>query len=97
MPEQFFEYIFLALGGYAFHLSKQYLESVKRNEQFVTKLLKASVLSNLIAIPLLVYVGDKLPDDFLVMGPVAAIIIGALSSSLLSGLISIKKPKDLPE
>ena len=96
MPENFILYLVLAIGGYIFHLSKQYGEAVKRREEFVTKLFLMSVFSNVVAIPLLIYIGDYLPDDLLVMSPVTAVIIGALSSSILSGIIAVKKPK-LPE
>lgn len=92
MPE-FLINLALAIGGYAFHLLKLYGESLKRNEEFLTKPFLVSVFSNLLAIGILLYIGDSLPDDIIVMSPLTVVIIGAFASSMLSGIIAIKKPK----
>lgn len=94
MPD-FSTQILLALGGYAFHLLKMYGESLKRQEVWLVKPLVVSVAANLLAIFLLIYVGDKLPPDLIVMSPLTCIIIGSFGSSMLSGFINIKKPKDI--
>lgn len=90
---EFIEYLLLALGGHAFHLAKMYNTSVQRKEQFITRGFIANEISNVIAIPLLCYVGPTLPPDLFVMSPVTAIVIGFAASSLLAGFINVKKPK----
>lgn len=94
MPD-FATQILLALGGYAFHLLKMYGESLKRQEVWIIKPFVVSVAANLLAIFLLIYVGDQLPPDLIVMSPLTCIIIGSFGSSMLSGFINIKKPKDI--
>jgi cytochrome bd-type quinol oxidase subunit 1 len=86
----------LAIGGYVFHLLKMYGEAVKRNEEFLKKPFIINIFANLIAIPILLYIGDSLPEDVLVMSPVTCVIIGVCGSSMLTGLVQLKKPK-LPE
>jgi small basic protein len=88
--------IALAFGGYAIHLLKMYGESLKRNEEFLKKPFIVNIFSNLIAIFILIYIGGTLPADILVMSPLTCVIIGTFGSSMLSGIINIKKPK-LPE
>lgn len=92
---EFIEYLLLALGGHAFHLAKTYAASIKRNEEYVTKSFVANEISNIIAIPLLCYIGPTLPPDLFVMSPITAIVIGFAASSLLGGFINVKKPKDV--
>lgn len=89
------EQLLLAFGGYAFHLLKMYGESLKRNEEFIKKPFIVSVLSNILAVVLLIYIGGTLPEDLLVMSPLTCIIIGSFASSMLSGFINIKKPKGI--
>lgn len=89
----FIEYLLLAIGGHLFHLAKTYAAAVKRNEEYVTKAFVANEVSNLIAIPLLCYIGPTLPPDLFVMSPITAIVIGFAASSLLGGFINVKKPK----
>jgi len=92
------EQILLAFGGFAFHLLKQYQEAIKRNEVFVTKLFWVSIVSNVIAIFILIYIGGTLPPDLIVMSPLTCVIVGSFSGSMLSGFINAKKPKDsIPE
>jgi uncharacterized membrane protein YfcA len=94
----FIEQILLAFGGFIFHLLKQYQEAIKRNEVFVTKLFVVSITSNIVAIFILIYIGNSLPPDLIVMSKLTCVIIGAFSGSLLSGFINAKKPKDsIPE
>src|SRR5574342_33260 len=93
MNTEFAEYLILAIGGYFCHLLKQYLQSINRNEEFINKKLKVTIALNLIAIPLLVYVAPTLPPELFVMSPISAIVIGWFNSSLLAGLINVKKPK----
>lgn len=91
---QFGFQMLLALGGFAFHLLKQWNESVKRKEVFLVKSLIISILMNLIAIPILIYIGGTLPSDLIVMSPLTCVIIGSFGASMLSGFINSKKPKD---
>lgn len=90
----FIEYMLLAIGGHAFHLAKMYNTSIQRKETFITKGFLANEISNLIAIPLLVYIGPTLPPELFVMSPITAVVIGFAASSLLAGFINVKKPKD---
>lgn len=90
----FVEQILLAFGGFAFHLLKQYQEAIKRNEVFITKIFWASIASNIIAIFILIYTGNTLPPELIVMSPLTCVIMGAFSGSMLSGFINAKKPKD---
>lgn len=94
---EFIEQILLAGGGYAFHLLKQYQESIKRKEDFITKMMVVSVLSNILSILLLINVGKQLPPDLIVMSPFTCIIIGYFGSSMLSGFINVKKPNNEKE
>lgn len=87
----------LASGGYAFHLLKQWYESIKRKEQFDKRLFILSMGMNLIAIPILVYIGGTLPADLLVMSPLTCVIIGSFGASMLAGFINTKKPKDISD
>ena len=82
----------LAFGGFAFHLLKQWGENIKRKDKFDNRLLVISIAMNLIAIPILVFIGGTLPADLLVMSPLTCVIIGAFGSSMLAGFINTKKP-----
>jgi hypothetical protein len=93
----YLEMILLAFGGYAFHLLKMYGESIKRNEQFVQKSMIVNIAANTIAIFLLIYIGKSLPADLIVMSPLTCIIIGSFGSSMLSGFINVKKPKEVKD
>lgn len=90
----FTEQLLLAFSGFLFHLGKQYQEAVKRNEVFVTRLFWASIATNIIAIFILIYCGNTLPPELIVMSPLTCVIMGAFSGSMLSGFINTKKPKD---
>ena len=87
----------LAFGGFAFHLLKQWGEGIKRNQTFDKRLLAISVAMNLIAIPILVFIGGTLPSDLLVMSPLTCVIVGAFGSSMLAGFINVKKPKEVTD
>lgn len=91
----FIEQILLAFGGFAFHLLKMWYAASNRNETFITKRLGIWVAMNIVASILLIYVGKNLPPDLIVMSPLTCIIIGAFGSSMLSGFINVKKPKDV--
>ena len=91
----FIEQSLLAFGGYAFHLLKQYGESIKRKETFVNKMLYVSMGMNVLSIILLVYIGNRLPADLIVMSPLTCVIIGSFGASMLSGFINIKKPTSI--
>lgn len=93
MPEQ----MLLATGGFIFHGLKQLYESVRRKESFNPKLVAIFIVMNLIAIPILVYVGDTLPHDLIVMSPLTCVIMGAFGSSMLAGFINTKKPKEVED
>lgn len=93
----FYEQLLLAAGGYAIHLLKMWGESVKRKEKFVRETLLISIAINVISIFILVYIGDSLPADILVMSPLTCVMIGTFGSSMLAGIINIKKPKDINE
>lgn len=87
----------LAFGGFAFHFLKQWGENIKRNQTFDKRLLVLNVAMNLIAIPILVFIGGTLPSDLLVMSPLTCVIVGAFGSSMLSGFINVKKPKEVTD
>ncbi len=87
-------YIALAGAGHLFYLMKQQLENVKRKEVFDRQVFLLSEGMNILAIFLLVYLGIQAPSDMLTMSPITAILIGAFGSTMLSGLINTKKPKD---
>jgi hypothetical protein len=89
------EYMLLAFGGHAIHLLKLYSESLRRKEEFINKSFLASEMSNLIAIPMLVWMADYLPPELFVMSPLGAVIIGTFASSMLAGFINVKKPKEI--
>jgi hypothetical protein len=93
----FYEQILLAAGGYAIHLLKMWGESIKRKEKFVKETFYISIAINVISIFILVYIGGSLPADVLVMSPLTCVMIGTFGSSMLSGIINIKKPKDINE
>lgn len=82
----------LAFGGFLFHLLKQWGESIKKKEAVDMRILLIKVCMNIIAIPILIFIGDSLPSDLLVMSPLTCVIIGSFGSSMLSGFISAKKP-----
>ena len=92
---QFGFQMLLAVAGYAFYLLKQWQESIKRKEVFIVKSFLISIAMNLVAIPLLIYVENEMPNDMLVMSPITCIVIGAFGSSMLSGVINAKKPKEI--
>lgn len=93
----FYEQILLAAGGYAIHLLKMWGESIKRKEKFVKETFFISIAMNVISIFILVYIGGTLPADMLVMSPFSCVMIGTFGSSMLSGFVNIKKPKDINE
>jgi len=92
--QHFWLYIGLAFAGHAFYLLKQQLENIKRNQKFNGQVFFLSEGMNVIAIFLLVYLGIQAPSDWVTMSPVMAIMIGGFGSSMLSGLINTRKPKD---
>ena len=85
----------LALAGFVFHLLKQWLENEKRGEKFNLKHTLIFVAMNIVAIPVLIYIGSTLPPDLLTMSPLTCVIIGSFGSSMLAGFINTKKPKDV--
>lgn len=89
----FIENVLLAFGGYLFHLLKMWYESTNRNEVFITKSFYISIAMNVVAIFLLIYLGNSLPPDLLVMSPLTCVIMGYSASSVLSGFINVKSPK----
>lgn len=93
--ENFWLYIGLAFAGHAFHLLKQYIENVKRKQEFKANILIASEAMNIIAIFLLTYMAINAPSDWLVMTPIMAIMIGGFGSSMLSAIINTRQPKEL--
>jgi small basic protein len=93
----YYEQLMLAFGGYAIHLLKMWGESLKRKEKFDRQLFYISIAMNVISIFILVYIGKSLPADILVMSPLSCIMIGTFGSSMLAGIINIKKPKDINE
>jgi small basic protein len=93
----FYEQLLLAMGGYTIHILKMWLESIKRNEKFNKETFLISIAINVISIVLLVYIGGSLPSDLLVMSPMTCVMIGTFNSSMLSGFINVKKPKDINE
>jgi len=92
MEQSFGIDLLLAFGGFLFHILKQAGENVKRKETFDKRLMFIHVAMNLIAIPILIFIGGTLPSDLLVMSPLTCVIIGAMGSSILSGFINTKKP-----
>ncbi len=93
----FYEQLLLALAGYIIHLLKLWGESIKRKEKFIMDTFYISIAMNVISIFVLVYIGDSLPADLIVMSPLTCVIIGTFGSSMLSGIVNIKKPKDINE
>lgn len=91
----FYESLLLAAGGYALHLGKMWIEAIKRKEKFVKETFYISIAMNVIAIFILIYIGGSLPADILVMSPLTCVMIGTFGSSMLAGIINIKKPKDI--
>lgn len=87
--------LLLAFGGFIFHLLKQWRENIVRKQEFDKRLLLISFLMNMIAIPILIFIGGTLPSDLLVMSPLTCVIIGGFGSSMLSAFINAKKPKDV--
>lgn len=93
----YYEQLLLAAGGYAIHLLKMWGESIKRKEKFVKETFFISIAMNVISIFILVYICDSLPPELIVMSPLTCVIIGTFGSSMLSGIVNIKKPKDINE
>lgn len=93
----FYEQILLAIGGYVIHLLKMWLEAKKRKEKFERETFLISIAMNVISIFILIYIGGSLPADLIVMSPLTCVIIGTFGSSMLSGIVNIKKPKDINE
>lgn len=89
------EQMLLALAGFTFHMLKQWLENEKRGDKFNVKHTLIFVAMNLVAIPVLIYIGKSLPEDLIVMSPLTCVIIGSFGSSMLAGFINTKKPKDI--
>ena len=94
MPQYLENYI-LAIVGFLFHFLKMWLTSLNRKEDFITKPVIIWAAMNLLAAATLVYIGERLPSDLIVMSPLTCVIIGVSGSSMLSGFINIKRPKDL--
>lgn len=92
-----YENLLLALGGYAIHLLKLWGESIRRKEKFVKETFYISIAMNVISIFILVYICESLPPELIVMSPLTCVIIGTFNSSMLSGFVNIKKPKDINE
>jgi len=97
MEQSFGIDLLLAFGGFLFHMLKQVGENIKRKEKFDKRLLAIHVAMNLIAIPILIFIGGTLPEDLLVMSPLTCVIIGAMGSSILSGFINTKKPGNVSD
>lgn len=93
----FYEQLLLATGGYAIHLLKMWGEAIKRKEKFVKETFYISIAMNVIAIFILVYIGDSMPPELLLMSPITCVVIGWFGSSMLAGFVNIKKPKDINE
>jgi hypothetical protein len=93
----FYEQLLLAAGGYVLHVLKMWYEAKKRQEKFIQDTFFISIAMNVIAIFILVYIGGSLPPDLIVMSPLTCVIIGTFGSSMLSGIVNIKKPKDINE
>lgn len=93
MSEQFVEHFLLALGGFVFHFLKLLYTSLNRKEKFLSAKLLVWSLMNVLAALLLVYIGDSLPPELIVMSPITCILIGFSGSSMLSGFIQVKTPK----
>jgi len=93
MTTDFLQNIGLAFGGYVFHLLKMWYEAVKRNEGFIDKSFYISIVMNVVAILLLIYLGKSLPPDLIVMSPFTCVLIGYSASSMLAGFINVKSPK----
>ena len=89
------EQMLLAFAGFAFHMLKQWHENEKRGDKFNIKHTLIFCAMNMIAIPVLIYIGNSLPADLIVMSPLTCVIIGSFGSSMLSGFINTKKPKDI--
>jgi hypothetical protein len=93
MNAQFLEYFLLALAGFIFHFLKLLYTSLNRKEKFLSHRLLVWSLMNILAAAILVYIGESLPPEILVMSPIACVLIGFSGSSMLSGFINVKTPK----
>lgn len=93
----FYAQLLLAIGGYTIHLLKMWMESVKRKEVFISKIFFISIAMNVISIFIMIYIGGSLPPAIVVMSPLTCVIMGYFGSSMLSGFINLKKPKDINE
>ena len=93
----FYEQLGLAFGGYVFHMLKMYLVALKRKEKFIREIFLVNIALNVIAIFIMVYIGGSLPPDLIVMSPLTCVIMGSFGSSMLAGIINLKKPKDINE
>jgi hypothetical protein len=93
----FYEQLLLAFGGYAVHMLKLWGEAIKRKEKFIKDAFFVNMATNVISIFILVYILDTLPPELIVMTPLTCVIAGWFNSSMLTGFINIKKPKDINE
>lgn len=91
----FIENYALALGGFLFHFLKMWMTSLNRKEAFLTKPVYLWVAMNLLASAILIYIGPTLPPELIVMSPLTCVLMGLSGSSMLAGIINIKKPKDI--
>lgn len=89
--------LLLAFGGFIFHLLKQWNESIKRKEVFIVKSFVISIAMNLVSIPIIIYLGNTMSSDLIVMSPLTCVMAGVFGSSMLSGFINSKKPKEIVE
>lgn len=94
MPSYLENYL-LALAGFLFHFLKMWYTSTMRKEGFLTKPTVIWAIMNILASAILVYIGGTLPPDLIVMSPLTCVMMGVFGSSMLSGFINVKKPKDL--
>jgi len=94
MPE-LLENLLLAFGGYLFHVLKMWYEATKRNEVFINKAFYISIPMNIVAILLLIILGNNLPPDLIVMSPFTCALIGFTGSSMLAGFLNIKAPQSV--
>lgn len=93
----FYEQLLLAFGGYAVHLLKMWGTAIKRKEKFIKETFFISIAMNVISVFILIYICDSLPPELIVMSPLTCVIIGWFNSSMLTGFVNIKKPKDINE
>lgn len=90
----FIEMYLLALGGVLIHFLKMWLQAEKRKEKFLSRPTILLLTLNLLSSALLIYIGPTLPPELVVMSPLTCVLMGIFGSSMLTGLVNARRPKN---